>query len=212
MNLKLAVEEFLQSIDTFFQSKSEKDVKMVYIMIIFISSAMAYPFYDISTAEFQAIKERTDNLKAKLDADTAYLSVNNETKIIILKKDIAKARDEVLVNKNNNQYIKDKIETISSLIYDEKTWGEYLHSISVNAIKHNINIVTINNKYVDSNASFGHILDISIDATGKHSDTLNFINSLEQSNLVVDLHDFNISAEDKLKSKLDISVWGITYK
>lgn len=211
MNLKLIKEEFLQSIDTFFHLKSKKDVKIIYIMIVFISAAMAYPFYDLSIIEFKTIKDRVDNLNNKIDVDANYLLVNTEAKITILKQDIIKAKDEILINKNNNQYIKDKIETISSLIYDEKTWGEYLHSISTNAIKHNIKIVAINNKYVDSNTSFGHILDITIDATGKHSDTLNFINSLEQSNLVVDLHDFNISAEDKLKSKLDISVWGITY-
>lgn len=211
MNLKLATEEFLQSIDTFFQLKSEKDIKMIYIMIILISSAMAYPFYDLSFDEFKVIKSRVDNLNAKIEIDKNYLLVNTDAKIAMLKQDIIKAKDNILITKNNNQYIKDKIETISSLIYDERTWGEYLHSISINAIKHNVKIININNRYVDSNTSFGHILDITIDATGKHSDTLNFINSLEQSNLVVDLHDFNISAEDKLKSRLDISVWGITY-
>lgn len=211
MNLKLATEEFLQSIDTFFQLKSEKDTKMIYIMIILISSALAYPFYDLSLDEFKVIKSRVDSLSTKIDIDKNYLLVNTEAKIAMLKHDIIKAKDDILITKNNNQYIKDKIETISSLIYDERTWGEYLHSISINATKHNVKIVSINNRYVDSNTSFGHILDITIDATGKHSDTLNFINSLEQSDLVVDLHDFNISAEDKLKSRLDISVWGITY-
>lgn len=211
MNLKLAIEEFLQSIDTFFRLKSQKDVKIIYIMIVFISSAVAYPFYDLSIDEFKIIKEKVDNLSTKIDADKNYLLVNTETKIAMLKQDVIKIKNEILITKNNNQYIKGKIETISSLIYDERTWGEYLHSISINAVKHNVKIININNKYVDSNASFGHILDISIDATGKHSDTLNFINSLEQSDLVVDLHDFNISAEDKLKSRLDISVWGITY-
>ncbi|MDD5156556.1 hypothetical protein [Sulfurimonas sp.] len=211
MNFKLITEEFLQSIDTFFRLKSQKDVKMIYIMIVFISAAISYPFYDLSLDKFKIIKERVDTLSAKIEVDKNYLLVNTEAKIAMLKQEIIKAKDEILITKNNNQYIKGKIETISSLIYDERTWGEYLHSISINAVKHNVKIVAIKNKYVDSNTSFGHILDITIDATGKHSDTLNFINSLEQSELVVDLHDFNISAEDKLKSRLDISVWGITY-
>jgi len=41
--------------------------------------------------------------------------------------------------------------------------------------------------------------------------TLLFINSLEQSDLVVDLHDFKIAAEDELVSDLNISVWGINH-
>lgn len=210
MNIKLITEEFLQSIDNFFKSKSKKDVNMVYIMIVAIIFALAYPLYDLSSNEYTTIKERVDNL-AKVDADKAFLAANTEARIKALNLEVKKIKDDLSTSKNDNQYIKNKIETISSLIYDERTWGEYLHSISTNAAKYNIKIIKLDNKYVKSNASFGHILDITLDISGKHSDTLNFINSLEQSELVVDLHDFNISAEDRLNSRLDISVWGITY-
>lgn len=210
MNIKLITEEFLQSIDNFFKSKSKKDVNMVYIMIVVIIFALAYPLYDLSSNEYTTIKERVNNL-AKVDADKAFLAANTEARIKALNLEVKKIKDDLSTSKNDNQYIKNKIETISSLIYDERTWGEYLHSISTNAAKYNIKIIKLDNKYVKSNASFGHILDITLDISGKHSDTLNFINSLEQSELVVDLHDFNISAEDRLNSRLDISVWGITY-
>jgi len=59
--------------------------------------------------------------------------------------------------------------------------------------------------------SFGHVLDISISATASYKNTLLFINSLEESYLVVDIHDLKIQPEDTLKSDLNISVWGITY-
>ena len=67
------------------------------------------------------------------------------------------------------------------------------------------------NKYALNNKSFGHILDINLKTTGNYKNTLNFINSLEQSELVVDIHDLNIVATEKLNSDLNISVWGITY-
>ena len=102
--------------------------------------------------------------------------------------------------------------TISSLIYDEKLWGEYLDSISKNALKHNVKIINFVNKYVDNNESFGHVLDIKLDVTAKYADTINFVNSLEESELVVDMHTFDIKAKDTLDSKLNISVWGITYE
>ena len=117
----------------------------------------------------------------------------------------------MILLKDNNAYIKSKIETISSLIYDERTWGEYLYSISRNAQKYHVKITTLSNKYSSNGKSFGHILDISIKATGNYKNTLLFINSLEQSELVVDIHDFTIQAQNSLNSDLNISVWGITY-
>ncbi|MDB2562171.1 type 4a pilus biogenesis protein PilO [Sulfurimonas sp.] len=92
-----------------------------------------------------------------------------------------------------------------------KHGGEYLHSISKNAKLNNIKILHLYNKYADSKSTFGHILDISIQFTGKYKNTVNFINTLEQSDLVVDLHSLNIASQNQLHSDLNISVWGITY-
>ena len=117
----------------------------------------------------------------------------------------------MLAFKDNNQYIKTKIEEISSLIYDEQKWGKYLLSISKNAKLYDVQILDLSNKYTEKNTSFGHVLDINIKTTGDYKNTVNFINSLEQSDLVVDLHDLDIEANEGLDSKLDISVWGITY-
>ena len=55
------------------------------------------------------------------------------------------------------------------------------------------------------------MLDINLNFTGNYINTLSFINSLEQSELVVDLHALNIQAQDKLNTDLNISVWGINY-
>lgn len=212
MNIKLIIEETLQKIDNFFKEKSQKDVYIVYIMVAVVLSAMAYPFYDSSLNEFNAAKSKVTEITAKLDADKLYLNVNTEAKVAKLVQDIKGLEVELLAKKDENAYIKNKIETISSLIYDEKLWGEYLNSISINAKKHNIKIVNFTNKYMDSNESFGHVLDIALDVRGNYLDTVGFINSLEQSELVVDVHDINITAPDTLNTKLDISVWGITYQ
>lgn len=212
MNIKLMLEETLQNIDNFFKVKSKKDVYMVYIMIVAVISFIAYPFYELSQTEFNAIKAKVDDVTAKINTDKAYLKANPEEKIAQLDLDIKKLEVELAENKKTNLYIKEKIMTISSLIYDEKLWGEYLDSISKNALKHNVKIINFVNKYVDNNESFGHVLDIKLDVTAKYADTINFVNSLEESELVVDMHTFDIKAKDTLDSKLNISVWGITYE
>ena len=211
MNFKLVLEGYLQRIDNFFKEKSQKDVYMVYIMVFGIATALAYPFYNLSIDEFTNAKDKVSNITTKINADRVYLRVNPETKISKLSRDIKVLEAHLLITKDNNQYIKSKIETISSLIYDEVTWGEYLSSISINAKNHNIKIINFTNTYSDNNESFGHILDISLQIKGNYSNTVKFINSLEKSELVVDIHDFSIKAQDALDTNLNISVWGITY-
>lgn len=213
MNILLIIEETLQKVDTFLKEKSKKDVYMVYIMAAAVSFFLAYPFYNLSFTEFNTSKDKVSDISAKLNADEIYLKVNTEAIISKLTQEIKQFEDEVLVQKERNRYIKEKIEAISYLLYNEKAWGEYLNSVSINAKDNNIKIVNFTNSYSqNNNSSFGHVLDISLEVKGSYLDTLKFINSLEQSELVVDIHDFAIKSQDALDTNLSISVWGIPYK
>ncbi len=210
--MKINIENYLHEIDNYFKGKNQKDTYMTYAMIAALIIAFAYLlFWDSSFNEFNATREKVSSLKSKINTDESFVTTNTEAKIDQLSKEIKNINAQIIENKDNNTYIKSKIETISSLIYDERSWGEYLHSISKNAIKNNIQIINLTNKYAEGNNSFGHVLDITVQLTGNYKDTLQFINSLEQSDLVVDIHDLNITAEKKLKSDLNISVWGISY-
>ena len=210
--MKAQIEDFLQSIDYYFKEKSQNDVYVVYLIIFASIVTFSYfMFWESAEAEFNEKRAQVVNIEQKITADELYLQENPMTKITKIENQIKNAELDTIKYKENNQYIKTKIEEISFLIYDEQTWGEYLHSISINAKKHNIKIMHLNNVYAENNTTFGHILDISLKTTGKYQNTINFINSLEESDLVIDLHDLNIEALNKLNSDLNISVWGITY-
>ena len=210
--MKIIIEDYLQKIDLTFKEKSQKDLYMTYIMIFSAIFAFSYLFFwDSSADDFEQQNIKITSLESKIKEDRMFLQYNPETKIALLENEIKKAKDETLMHQENNEYIKAKIETISSLIYDERSWGEYLHSISINAKTYNVQIINFTNKYAFNNTSFGHILDITIEASAKYEDTLKFINSLEQSELVVDIHGLKIKADDTLNTDLNISVWGITY-
>jgi hypothetical protein len=206
------IEETLQRIDNFFKEKSQKDVYIVYIMVAVILGSLAYPFYDSSTQEFNVIKDKVAQITTKIDADKIYLKVNTEATVAKLQQDIVALEGELVTQRDTNKYIKEKIETISSLIYDEVAWGKYLNSISIHAKNHNMKIINFVNTYsLNNEAAFGHVLDISLEVTGNYLDTVKLVNSLEQSELVVDIHDLDIKAQDALNTKIKISVWGITY-
>jgi len=210
--MKLNIEDYLHKIDTAFKDKEEKEIYMIYFMIVAGIFAFSYLlFWDSSFENFQQTRKQVKKLEKKIAADKQYLKRNPEIKITRLEREIKNINNEMLMHKKNNAYIKYKIEAISSLIYDKRAWGEYLDSITTNAQKYHIMITNLTNKYADNNQAFGHILDITVDSEGKFKNTVKFINSMEQSDLVVDIHDFNIKANDKLQSQFKISVWGIKY-
>jgi len=210
--MKINIEDYLHQIDTYFKAKNQKDTYMTYGLVVLLIFAFAYVlFWDSSFEEFENTRANVISLEKKIQKDKIYLKRNPEAKVAQLDREIKKINLQMLAHKDNNAYIKSKIETISSLIYDERSWGEYLDSISTNAQKYNVKILKLTNEYAHKNNSFGHILDITVSSQGNYKNTLKFINSLEQSELVVDIHDLNIQAEQTLNSDLSISVWGITY-
>lgn len=210
--MKINIENYLHLIDSAFKEKAQKEIYMTYVMIAGVIFAFAYLFFwDSSFEDFQQTRNNVQSLNQKIDTDNSFLRINPDIRITQLDSEIKKVNEEIVINKDNNAYIKSKIETISSLIYDERTWGEYLDSISQNAQKYNVQITNFTNKYASNSSSFGHVLDITIASTANYKNTLEFINSIEQSDLVVDIHDLEILADEKLTSDLNISVWGITY-
>jgi len=210
--MKINIEDYLHKIDLALKDKKPNELYMTYAMVVVGVFAFAYLlFWDSSFEGFEKTRANVELLKNKITKDKRYLQLNPESKITQLEQQIKKINNEITQYKDYNAYIKSKIEEISFLIYDERTWGEYLDSIATNAQKHNIKLLKLTNKYTETNSSFGHILDISVSSTGGFKNTVKFINALEQSDLVVDIHTFNIVREKKLATDLNISVWGITY-
>jgi len=210
--MKITFEDYLHKIDLFFKDKTQKDIYMIYIMIFAVIFGLSYSlFWDSSLKSFEQTKEHVKKLKGQIAQDQRFLQMNPQRRVVQLDQEIQNIKLQVAKIHDNNDYIKSKIETISSLIYDERAWGEYIDSIASNALKYHVKLLTLTNKFSDTKNDFGHLLDITVRSTADFRNTLKFINSLEQSELVVDLHDFNISATKRLESDLNISVWGIKY-
>ncbi len=212
ISINIPVEDYLHKIDFALKYKAQREKQMIYIMVFGAIFGFAYTlFWDSSFTNFMQKQKQITSLQAKILKDKIYLTKNPQNKIIQVDKFIRKINHQIILFKDNNEYIKSKIETISSLIYDEQAWGKYIYSISTNAQKYNIQILNFTNELAKDKRAFGHILDLSLSVSGKYKDTLKFINALERSNLVVDLHDFDMKAKETLYTDMKISVWGIKY-
>ena len=208
--MKLNLENYLYQLDNTLKPKTQKDLYMIYIMVIALTIGLSYILlFSPSEQSLETAHTKVQQMQTLIVQDKSYLAVNSETALARLNNDILHLKQTYTKYKNDNDYIKYKISQISSLFYNEKSWGKFLDSISANAKEYNVKLLNYHNKYIQHGVAFGHVLDINIKATGTYQNTLKFVNSLEQSFLVVDVHDLSMQAKEKLYTDLNISVWGI---
>lgn len=208
--MKLHIEDYLYSIDQSFAQKSERDKMMLFVMIFASLFAFSYFFFwEQSEKDFIESHAKAVKVENDLNFDKQYLSANPPERITQIEQETAAIEQQRALYIQYNVYIKEQLERISSLYYDEKVWGAYLDSVSRYARAYNVKLARFGNTLQTDNSAFGHVLDISIASEAPYKNTLKFVNALEQSFLVVDLHHLNLTAGEKLKGDLNISVWGI---
>lgn len=209
--MSLNIENYLYDLDQTLSSKSERDKNLYFVMIFMGLFAVSYLlFWESSEASFKASHEVAEKMKKDLEMDEAYLAANPPERIGQIEEKIKAIGVEHQRYIQYNTYIKERLEQVSSLYYDKVVWGSYLDSVSKYAKMYDVKLNQFANMLTtDNNSSFGHVMDIAVSSEGGFKNTIKFINALEQSSLVVDLHDINMTADTKLQSELNIPVWGI---
>lgn len=210
--MKFNLEQYLYPIDQSFASKKQSEVMMIYGLIAVVLIAFSYLlFWDSAEADYSKVKAERIEVEKKLRADEQYLALHPESEIKQIEGQIEAIRAETIAVKEKNEYINYKISQISELFYNEKAWGAYIDSIAENAKKYNVKIALFTNKKALDKEKFGHVLDINVQGGGRFDQMLKFINAMEQSDLVIDLHGLKLRAEEELKIDVNSSVWGINY-
>ncbi|MCJ7765250.1 MAG: type 4a pilus biogenesis protein PilO [Thiovulaceae bacterium] len=210
--MSAVLEKYLYDIDQSFAQKSDKDIKLIYMMIFVIVVMFSYlVFWESSEKGYNEALAASQSVKTKIDTDKQYLMMHPESEIVRLDQQIIQLNSKLVSLKSENTYIKTEIESIPELFYDEAIWGQFIDSIAENAKKYTIKLNFFANRLASDKTKFGHVLNIEIQAEGSYRDMVKFINAIEKSTLVVDLHDMELKATDKLDLDLKLSVWGITY-
>lgn len=206
------LEKYLYDIDQSFAQKSEKDVKMIYAMVFIVLVMFSYlVFWESSEKGYNDIKAASLKVQDKIAKDKQYLLMHPVSEIVRLDKQITDLNNKLVILKEENVYIKAEIEKIPELFYDQQTWGAFIDSVAENAKKHKVQLNFFANRLATDKTTFGHVLNLEIQAVAPYKNMVKFINAIEKSKLVVDLHDLDLKATEKLNLDLNLSVWGITY-
>ncbi len=210
----------LHSMDKAFKDKSENEKWMMILMIVAVIGYASYslflPFAEDklkkSTKEKKTLQKSIIENKQYLNSITVggnrdFYVKKFDKDILNLEKNIIKANEDI-------NFLSAKLEELSPLLFNKESWSTFLNSITKQAMKQDVKIEYIDNHYIDSKGSFGHILEISVGCKGEYKNIAKFINRLEKNILVTDIYGSDIYLDNNSSTTLadiKISVWGINH-
>ncbi len=209
--------KLLRQIDQFFSERKSSEKLLIYatvfIGIVLLSYQYLFPFTE---KMLKSAKAERDSLEAKINMDTSYIramTVNGDENFYIKQyaAQINNLKKEFQAINDKKEYLNYKIKELSYLLYNHKKWAEFLNSITAKAAQHNVDINYILNNFLDVTRNFGHVLEIEISCNGNYKNLIAFINSIEQSDLVVDIYNIHMEGAQPIETNFKVSVWGINY-
>ncbi len=210
----------LNSLDEFFESKTQNEKWMTIGMIFVVIGYMAYSlFLPYAEEKYNASERQKKKLQKSIITHKEYLktiTVNNDRNFYIKKydRDIKVLKKKITVANDDISFIASNLEELSDLMFNKENWSKFLNSIAQQAKKQSVNINYIENNYVDNNGSFGHVLQIAVGCDGPYKNIAKFINQLEKNVLVTDIYGSHIYLDKNnttTKADINISVWGINH-
>jgi Tfp pilus assembly protein PilO len=153
----------------------------------------------------------------KLNQERAYfnsININGDKEFFVKKltKEIEDEKELLKKTTFENSYVDNKLKELSYLLFNDKNWANFLDSIAFVAKNNKINIKSIENQFTKLDLQkIDKVLNVTISFSGSFQDILNFINTLEESELVVDVYDMELKSSETLDGKLNIAVWGMKY-
>ena len=214
------IEDKLEELDDYFAPKKESEK---WLLILGVAGIIAYLGYALLLPYTEDLYKTSEKSKKRLQKsivdNKTYLNsitINGDRDFYVKKYDndiVSKKKDIVNIN-NKIKFIDSNLEKLSDMLFNQKSWSRFLNSITQKAEVHNIDLEYISNKYVDSNGSFGHVLEIGIGTKGTYKNIVKFINELEQNVLVTDIYETKFALDDNssdVNAEIYISVWGINH-
>ncbi len=214
------LEDKLEALDTYFAPKKESEK---WLMILGVAGFIAYIAYAYLLPYTETMYKKSESTKKSIQKsivdNNTYLNsitVGGDREYYVKKfdQDIVNKRKNIVKINSNIQFIDKNLEKLSDMLFNQKSWSKFLNSITHTAEIQNVDLGYITNKYVDSNGSFGYVLEIGVGCKGEYRNIVKFINELEQNTLVTDIYGTTFTSDPNSTSVLadiNISVWGINH-
>jgi len=212
--------DLLNNLDNFFEDKSENEKWMLIVVVFGVILYFSYAFFfDDAESQYNDSVATKERLQGSISKHKGYLNSitqNGDRNFLVKKYDseIVGLKKNIDATHDNITFISSNLDELSPLMFNKESWSKFLNSITKQAKEEHIAIDYIENQYVESKGSFGHILQISIGCNGSYKSIVKFLNRLEKNVLVTDIYESSISLnkkQTKVRADIKISVWGINH-
>lgn len=209
-------ENYLDKIDNALLSKQQNEVQMINLGLAVVVMLFGYLLaFGPAQDYFDAKQSALDSVEKKLDEVNRYLMNNNDTTIAQYENTLRQEDDNLKFVQAQNNYFDNKLRELSYITYNEKNWAKFLDFLTSAAKENNIKVFSLeskNLKVVEKEVQ--PMLDVSVNMEGGFHNVLKYINSIEESEMVVDLNgmDINSISPNLIGGNIEISVWGMKYQ
>ena len=207
-------ETTLKKIDNFFKQKKLSEQNIMYAMAF---ALVFFLFYQFVYPVVQSLRDSSHNkmlsMQNEVNQKQIYLSANSNARLIALKKSVKEKIDEYDDNLYKISYVDNTLSELSYLLFNDENWAKFVDNISYLAKNYGLEIKEITNKfYKPTFKKVSQVVTLEVKTKSDYKSMMKFLNKIEESRLVVDVSDINISKPgNKLSSYFKISVWGMKY-
>ena len=201
-------------IDAFFAEKKPSEASLLYFGAALFVGFLVYQFVFLETDKNLKITESNlASVKKKVDEERRYLSLNTPARLQQLKNDVEAKYAEYDDANYKISYVDNTLTELSYLLFDDENWASFVDDISRLAKKYKVEIQEIANKFYEPTfQKITHVVEIDIKSKGNFSNMVKFLNEIEESQMVIDVHQIEITKpDDKLEGHFKIAVWGMKY-
>ncbi len=213
-----SIDTFLNRVDLFFQGKKESEVYLIFAMLFSIIAFISYSYLSpITDTILKRTIRNANEVEKKLRDEQAYLasvSRDGDSTFLIkrVKSDIENSKILFEKTSNTNLYIDTKLKELSYLLFNNENWAKFLDSITQLAQKHSVRIKVIESKINEPTLQkIEQILNLKVNFNGPFTNTMKFMNAIEESELVVDIYELNCTGKKNIEGEFNIAVWGMKY-
>ncbi|MDD3323888.1 MAG: hypothetical protein PHN38_02020 [Sulfurospirillaceae bacterium] len=213
-----SLDSLFDKIDESLANKKGSELSLIFLMIFVFVGFLSYNFIFPATEKIlkQSVKNLTE-MERKLRDEKSYLASvtrdGDEGYVIKrAKKEIEDAK--ILLEKTTytNGYVDNKLKELSYLLFNDENWAKFLDSITYLAKKHNVDIKIIGSKVNEPTLQkIEQILNLQVSFNGSFANVMKFMNQIEESQLVVDIYEFDFKGKKDIEGLINIAVWGMKY-
>ena len=208
----------LHKIDNYLNNKKSREVSILFLLLFIFVGFLSYSYlYPITDKKLKQTSRLVKEIEKKLLDEASYMrsiSRDADEAFIIKKMKQEIETSKLLLEKTTftNAYVDNKLKELSYLLFNDENWAKFLNSITRLAQEYGIEINIIENKINEpSIQKIEQILNLKVDFNGHFTNTIKFINALEESELVVDIYELTCMGQKNIECQVNIAVWGMNY-